>query len=205
MNRLRRARFILLAALALSLAACSLAPVAEREERHAHWRPPEWTAWRLTGRISVQYGEEGWHAGLVWRQSPETFDLRLEGPLGQGALRLQGNGDSVELRDAKGQQATASDAETLMRQHLGWELPVSGLRYWVRGEAEPGPVAHWQRDEAGRPEQLIQAGWRIDYSRYRPTPGGGSLPGRIDFERPDLQARLIIDRWEAINGGGSGR
>jgi outer membrane lipoprotein LolB len=204
-NRSQPARLFLLVVLALPLAACSLAPVSEREGLREHWRPPDWTAWRLTGRISVHYGEEGWHAGLVWRQSPETFDLRLQGPLGQGALLLQGDGDRVALQDARGQRDTAGDAETLMRQHLGWELPVSGLRYWVRGEAQPGPTAQWQRDVEGRPEQLIQSGWRIDYSRYQPAPGGGTLPGRIDFERPDLQARLIIDRWEAIDGGGSGR
>lgn len=205
MNCYQPVRLILLAVLALPLAACSLAPVSERDVRLEHWQPPDWSAWRLTGRISVHYGEEGWHAGLVWRHSPETFDLRLQGPLGQGALLLQGDGDSVELRDASGQRDRAGDAETLMQQHLGWELPVSGLRYWVRGEAQPGPPAQWQRDAEGKPEQLIQSGWRIDYSRYRAAPGGGSLPGRVDFQRPDLQARLIIDRWEVIDGDGSGR
>lgn len=182
------------------LSACSVAPPKASLEP---WQPPEWTAWRLTGRISVKYLDDGWNAGLVWRHSPEDYDLRLQGPLGQGALQLRGAPGRVELIDAKGGRDTAQNAETLMDRHLGWRLPLSGLRYWIQGRSDPGQPADWQRDRNGRPERLVQAGWQIDYRKFRPGPEGTSLPARIDFERPDLHARLIIDRWEVLQEGES--
>ena len=178
-----------------------MAPVAPPKEALEPWQAPEWTAWRLTGRISIKYLDDGWNAGLVWRQSAVDYDLRLQGPLGQGALLLQGNDQRVELVDAKGGRDSALDAETLMYRHLGWQLPLSGMKYWIHGRSEPGQPAEWRRDMSGRPEQLIQSGWQIDFSKYRPAPDGASLPGRIDFARPDLQARLIIDRWEVLADG----
>lgn len=194
-------KFVFVTLLAAFIAACSMTPVAPPKEAEP-WQAPEWTAWRLTGRISVKYLDDGWNAGLIWRQSSADYDLKLQGPLGQGALLLHGNEQSVELVDANGGRDTALDAETLMHRHLGWQLPLSGMKFWIHGRSNPAQPAEWRRDVNGRPEQLIQSGWQIDYSKYRPAPGGASLPARIDFERPDLQARLIIDHWEILADGG---
>lgn len=195
---MKSARRACIALLAVWVAACTTTPVAPPGGEPGIWQAPDWAAWRLTGRISVKYRDDGWNAGLVWRQSRADYDLKLHGPLGQGALRLSGNDQRVELLDSKGARDAASDAETLMRRHLGWQLPLSGLKYWIQGKSQPGLPAQWRRDAGGRPEQLIQSGWRIDYDRFRPAPDGASMPRRIDFERPDLQARLIIDRWEIL-------
>lgn len=165
------------------------------------WSAPAWTDWELRGRIAVRHGEEGWHASLAWRQAGEEFHIDLSGPLGQGALRLHGDAAGVDLERADGLRDRAPDADALLLRHTGWALPVSGLRFWVRGLAVPGRAAEWQRAGDGRPLRLWQDGWDIRYTGYVELSGQAARPRRIDLERDGLTARLLIDSWVPIPPG----
>ena len=48
----------------------------------------EWTA---VGKLGLQSEEDSWSAGLTWRQLPDSFTIRLSGPLGQGMMELSGS------------------------------------------------------------------------------------------------------------------
>ncbi len=185
--------------LAALLGACSLTPPAGAPvPPDQRWMPPAWTAWAAQGRLAIRRGDEGLNAGFRWRQMPDAYDIQLSGPFGQGGVRILGNENGVTLETADGRRDGAADPERLMARHLGWSLPVSGLRYWVRGEAEPGQPARWQRDDRGRPRRLHQSGWDIYYLAYR-TWGVDELPRVVRLERSDLEVRLVIDRWEPLD------
>jgi len=159
------------------------------------WTAPAWDDWGLSGRIAVRAAEEGWHASLRWQQTGEAFRIELSGPLGQGAIRLHSDGGMVHLEAADGMRDQAANADLLLARHTGWRLPVSGLRYWVRGLAVPARPAHWTRGAGGRPAHLRQDGWDIRYTDFQDPSGRGPLPRRIELERDGLQARLVIDSW----------
>ena len=152
------------------------------------------TDWTLQGRISLTHGEQGWHAGLDWENHADRFRLQLNGPLGQGAMQLTGDSQQVKLLDAAGRLHTAADAESLLQQVAGWQLPVSGLRYWVRGVPDPGAHLEVTLDGAGRLQQLKQSGWTIRYQRFVLV-DGVEWPGKLTLERDDLVLRLVIDQW----------
>lgn len=175
----------------LAVAACSPAPIKPT----AIWQAPEWPVWALQGRVAVRHADDGWHASLKWSQQVDQYQLELSGPLGQGAVRLSGDAEGVRLTRADGAQDWAPTADELLARHTGWQLPIAGIRYWARGLAAPGSTASIEHDAAGRPVQLQQAGWDIAYNQYQDYPGLGSLPRRIDFQRGELSARLIVDRW----------
>ena len=179
----------------LWLGACTRMPAPERA-----WTPPPAEDWALDGRIAVQSGNEGWHAGLRWVQTGVAFRIELSGPLGQGAVRLWGDAAGVTLERADGLRDHAADAAVLLERLTGWALPVDGLRFWVRGRAVPGRPAHWAYDDAGRPLRLRQDGWDIRYTAYQAPPADAGLPRRIELVRDGLQAKLIIDRWAAVPG-----
>lgn len=189
----------------LLLSACAQVP-----QRPANaWTAPDWQYWSLRGRIAVHSGEQGWHAGLNWRQTGETFYLELTGPLGQGAVRMQGDAEGVTLGRADGKRDWAPDADALLTRNTGWILPVSGLRYWVRGRAVPERPAQWTWAADGLPQRLQQDGWVIRYSEFREQPGLGKLPRRIDLERDGqidgqrdpIRARVLIDGWSGSGHG----
>jgi outer membrane lipoprotein LolB len=151
---------------------------------------------RLEGRVSVKAGEESFSGGLTWRRDAETLDLLLSTPLGQGVAELRGDSGGVTLTDAKGQTHRAPDADALVHQALGLELPLRGLAWWVVGHPRPGAAFRAEPDEAGRLGVLEQDEWRIEFSRYVPT-GKVMLPGKLVARRGEaLEVRLVVDNWE---------
>jgi len=156
--------------------------------------------WGFSGRVAVQADEEGWHANLQWRQRPDRYDIRILAPLGQGAAWLHGDARGVRLRTAGNGDHYAADPETLLREQLGWQVPVSGLRYWVVGLPDAGAAAVKVLDADGRLVRLRQAGWDIEFQRYRVV-DGMQLPDRIALSNARLKVRVLIDQWQLHDGG----
>ncbi len=153
--------------------------------------------WSINGRIGIQTESEGWHATLRWKQHHDIYDLALSGPLGQGAAQLHGDGQRVVLHLSEQEVYEAADAESLLRARLGWSVPLSGLRYWVRGLPAPGVVEGRELDELGRLSWLTQGGWHIRYRRYDDA-AGTALPGKIFLDSGHFKVRLVIERWELL-------
>ena len=172
-------------------AEATLAPWQARERRLR-----DLAGWRLTGRVAIRSPEESWSAVVRWQQAGEEFQVRLSNPLGQGLMNLRGSPGEVYLQTAEGQIYRAPDAETLLRDAAGMSLPVSGLRYWVLAVQDPArAAADVQVDGDDLPATLDQAGWHIEYDRYRDT-DDVSLPDRLRFEGETVSGRLVITQWE---------
>ena len=175
----------------LSLAGCASIP-APRSGQPA----TALSAWQLNGRVSLTRGEEGWHASLRWQEQDDSYFLKISGPLGQGGFQMNGDGHGVVLVDADGRTFAARNADALLQQVTGWQLPVVGLRYWIRGLPAPeaGEVQA-SRDEAGRLSSLTQSGWVINYNRYQLV-DGIYLPGKLQLLHDDISVRIVVDKWE---------
>jgi len=175
----------------LSLAGCATTPVLESSQSAAAL-----DAWQLMGRVSLTRGEEGWHASLNWQQQGDHFYLKISGPLGQGGFQLNGDDRGVVLVDADGKTFAAKDADVLLAQVTDWQLPVMGLRYWIRGLPAPGAgEAQSSKDDSGRLNRLVQSGWTINYNRYQIV-DDISLPDKLQLLRDDIAVRIVVDKWE---------
>lgn len=154
------------------------------------------TQWQADGRIGVVNSQDGWHASFQWAQQDPTYRIDIIGPLGQGRITIQGDEREVSIQTQDGQRSTAPDPDLLLEQTLGLRLPVTGLRYWVRGLPAPGPTALLQTDAAGRLTRLEQNGWVIEYPSYAPSSVFNlDLPERIVARRLDLGVKLVIEQW----------
>jgi outer membrane lipoprotein LolB len=182
----------------LLLTGCAVTPTSET------WQSPMATdigSWQFAGRVSLTRAEQGWHAGLFWQQQADRFQLKISGPLGQEAFRLTGNAAGVLLEEADGKIIRADDAESLLLQTIGWQLPVTGLKYWVRGLPVPRVYASERRDLQGRLLALEQSGWAISYTRYHSIEGVG-WPAKLRLARGGVTVRLVIDEWRPGVAGG---
>ena len=151
-------------------------------------------AFSLNGRVAIKLDERGSTASLRWRHSATRDSLRLFSPIGSvvGDIESDENGATLTTGDKKVYRS--DDAQSLTREVLGWDLPLSGLRYWVTGRADPGsPVQAEDRDGNGRLKNLTQNDWRIAYLEYF---GDSALPARLSLAYDRLKLRLIVERWE---------
>ena len=174
--------------------------VAQLWRQHAQSVRAE-TDWVLNARIVASNEDDSWNGKLYWQQGKDRYQVNFVAPFGQGGLQLDGRPGQVEMRTSDGHVMAAADAESLLYQQLGWRLPLSKLRFWVRGI--PAPSSHNMPvlafDEDGRLSLLRQADWRIDYPAYQQT-DGPMLPRKVFLENTDLSVRLVIDRWEGRRG-----
>lgn len=152
-------------------------------------------AWAFKGRTAIVQGREGWNAGIHWQERGQQFQIKLSGPFSQGGVVLDGNAETVTLTLDDGETVSAATPEQLLAEAMGWLLPVSALRDWVRGVPYSKlPVDSKQLDAQGRLTKLEQAGWQIEFLRYMPFKGT-SMPEKVFMKHPEMSIRLIVSDW----------
>ncbi len=159
---------------------------------------PDRVRFELNGRIGVQNGDEGMSGLLRWLHAPDADQIWFSSPLGSSIALLVRDENGVELSSGRGPPRRAPTAEVLTREALGWDLPLSGLEYWILGRPAPWTgTERVERDPAsGRLTRLVQDGWNIEFRRYLDTEWG-ALPALIHLDYGgSLQIRLAVDRWE---------
>ncbi len=176
-NRLRAAGLIIAMAL---VSACSLTPNAPATD-------PAPNHWGFTGKIGLwAYGEQE-SANIDWHDCINHYLIRLSGPLGVGGALIYGDNSSVSLHRGAEDSISADTPEELLA-NMGWYLPVSSLRFWLRGQ--PAPDAPYQQaPEAGRASTLNQSGWDISYG-YQ-----SEKIARINMNNGQIRLKWIIRNW----------
>ena len=179
-------RVLSLVAVLSLLAACATrpAPPATGWETHARWAG-EQSRFMLLGKLGTPSGS----ANLRWEQWENRFSIRLWGPMGQATTLITGDVRRVVLERADGGERRVGDPAVILKEELGWEIPVGALGYWVRGvPARDGAATNLQLSE-GRAAAFGQNGWHIEVSRYMAV-AGRSLPARITAARGEHRVTL---------------
>jgi outer membrane lipoprotein LolB len=190
MARIRAGGFLLL----LAMAGCATEQAREPAPTALDLLSARYAHWQIKGRVSLVKDEQGWHASLSWREDAGRYRLDLSGPLGQGAVRVEGDSAGVRLQTADGREYVAQNADALVQSVTGWQFPVAGIRYWVRGVPVPGEPAVIKTDRDGRLVHLVQSGWDITYDRFEDL-DGRAWPTRLHLTTGDISVRLVVDEW----------
>ena len=191
-------RALVLIVLAVLVSGCAVAPPVSTERMH--WAERQQAigameAWSLTGRVAVKLNGDGWNAHLRWQQSGESYRIRVFDPFGRTLALIEGDANRAVLRTAEGDMREATDPETLMDEQFGWHLPLTGMRYWLRGIPAAASVPEFLRlDAQGRPELLQQAGWSITYADFA-CAHPFALPTRIGMTHQYISVRLAVADW----------
>lgn len=150
----------------------------------------------VIGKIGFSDGKRGGSASVVWQQDPQNnYQIRLYGPLGSGAVQIKGQAHHVSLTRTDGTITTAKSPEALVDQELGWFIPVSGLRYWLRGLPAPGTaLTKMLLDANNRLWQINQQGWTIVYESYQ-SKDNRDIPYKLSLRNGNIKLKFIFDRW----------
>ena len=156
------------------------------------------TPFDIVGRVAVNFDGRAFSSGLRWRHAAGREEVWLSTPLGQTLAYIQSDATETTLTTADQQVYRAASVEALTRRALGWDLPLSRLTWWVRGQPVPGGTApDIERDQRSRLARLEQDGWRVAYENYPPEQHDG-LPRRLDLRNGTQEIRLLIDGWREV-------
>ena len=182
-----------------ALAACRSAPTPQPAAESWQVRRPQLQArahFVLSGRVAVATGNEGFNANLRWVQDGPSSQVTLEGPLGVGGAQISASGDELHLVTSRGEQMQSDAAHAALAQRLGFDPPISSLRYWVLGVPDPAQPATEALDPTQQHlSQLTQSGWHVSYSAYT-SASGEPLPARLTLERDAVRVRLLVENWQ---------
>jgi len=148
----------------------------------------------LEGRVGASDGQQGFSAGLHWRQRQDSATLDLSAPLGVGAAHVEQKGDDLTVTTAKGVTLTQSAASQELAATLGFEPPLHSLRYWVLGASDPAFPAQESIDDQQRLTHLEQDGWQVSCENYALV-GRQWLPQRLIVTRQSLRLKLVVSTW----------
>ncbi len=182
----------------LSLGACAtqqgvdLPDISQWENRRAILGQLD--KWQFRGRIAVKTSDDGFNGKLRWVQDGDFFRATVSGPLGIGTVRIEGDGEGVEITDKDGTTTVLRDVESELYYRYGWTIPVESLRYWVLGIPDPRVPAATEFDDLDRVSRIEQRGWNVEVGRYREA-GGQQMPARLVASSRETSVRLVIDKW----------
>lgn len=151
-------------------------------------------SFELDGKVAASDGQQGFSAGLRWRQQQDAATLDFSAPLGFGAAHVEAGPQGLSVTTAQGTVLTSGAASEELAATLGFEPPLGSLRYWVLGASDPAYPAQESIDEQQRLTHLEQDGWQVDCSDYTAI-GGQWLPRRLTLARQALHLRLIVNSW----------
>lgn len=151
-------------------------------------------SWQLSGKIAVITNKDSGSATVDWSQHAQNYTISLYGPLGSNGMTLKGGPGHVTMTTSNQAPVSANSAEQLLAKQWGWNLPLSNLRYWVRGLPVPNLEAQSTLDSANRLTTLRQQGFVVQYQSYTRS-GDLELPQRISIEGPALKSKIVIYRW----------
>ena len=165
------------------------------------------TVTRYQGRFSARYtqgnAEQSAVGSFLWRERGPDVQLELMSPLGQTLAIVSQSDQGATLELPNQPPRRAPEVDTLMQDALGFSLPVSGLRDWLRARPAPGTPARVARDAQSRPETIEQNGWTVRYVAWSDDSNNSDAARahirRLDLDRPHgangpLSVRLVLDQ-----------
>ena len=153
----------------------------------------------LIGRVAVSYDGRAFSSSVRWHHLPDRDEIWLLTFAGQTLAYIVSDSAGATLTGADRTQYSAPDVESLTRQGLGWDLPLTYLGWWVRGKAAPAPTAHdIKRDERARLIGFTQDDWHITLVPDPRLENG--LPRRLELVNDRNVIRLVIDVWRPVEG-----
>jgi len=156
--------------------------------------------WRYSAKVGISTPEAREQANLVWQFADQANQVRLFGPLGVGAIKIDFDQYGVVLSDSRRVLHRGDSAEALMKEIVGWPIPIDALSYWLFALPLPDKAFQYQDNESGALRKLRQLGWEIEYTAYKQYVLNESQ-SPIEERRQEYLPSKIIASKEDENGG----
>ncbi|WNO09562.1 lipoprotein insertase outer membrane protein LolB [Teredinibacter sp. KSP-S5-2] len=181
--------------LLLIVAGCSTSPHKDKPQFNVY-KNAELKNWSAEGKVGLRMYDSSRSASFSWKQRGKNTYLHLWGPFGQGSVYVTVHNGETCLQQGNVVNC-ANSPEELLKEQVGWTLPVSDLIYWIK--AVPSPRQALQNSSlpnGTRQEgQLKQNDWLIEYRSFHNV-DSMLLPKKIVANRGTVKMTLAIKDWK---------
>ncbi len=157
--------------------------------------------WDLTAKFSITTSQGTESGSIRWILNENEERLNVLSPTGSVVAQMVLVDEEARLKTDDG-ESVASNAETLFKDVMNLSLPISALKFWVRGLNAPNlPLQSVKKDAEGRITDLTQDGWKLAYNGNISIESGSNLfevPRRFTATRDDIEIRWASTEWQAI-------
>lgn len=142
-----------------------------------------------TGRFSLQtevYGHADRNSGnFKFSVKENASELSLYGPLGITVAEIYEDDSSARIKRPDEPTVTANNIEELMRQTVGFPIPVRELTEWLNGRPIPGKNFRIL-EKTDHLEKFSQGGWLVSVFK------NGGRPTKIEIRNAEPTADFSI-------------
>ena len=168
------------------------------DDTRAHF--DSFLSWKLTAKVGLKVDGKNESASMVWQKRGGRDLVRLFGPLGAKAVKLELTETGALLTDDKGVEYRGATANSLLEEVTGWPIPVDYMQSWVLGLPRLHSAANFTLNE-NRLKELHQGGWHIIYSyRSNDNTSGAKLPRRLvaysKLKGRDVELKIVVKSWQ---------
>ena len=155
------------------------------------------TQYQTRGAFAWLSDQQKVYARFNWQQTaPDRYRLLLTNPLGSTELQLDAQGATVQLVDNKGKRYVSNDAEKMISQLTGMDIPLANLRQWMLGL--PGDATDFTLDDRYQLRTLNYSRngqqWQVAIQGYDDKTNP-ALPASIELKQGDKRIKLRMDSW----------
>jgi len=150
--------------------------------------------WQINGATSITVNQQTQMMHFTWDHQNNHYNINFYGPMHLNSAQLDGEPGQVKLKQGD-KTFRAKTPEQLMHQQLGWFLPVSQLKSWIKGIPASQSYQRKELDNQGHLQTLRQAGWTIRYASYQGY-GPWDVPKSIKLNHKDIHVKITIQRWQ---------
>lgn len=155
--------------------------------------------WRITGAFSFKEPGRADVANFRWTQlGRNNYSIQMSSSLSVYNIMLDSKYGGVTLWASGHHPVQGKSPEALLKREVGWSIPISAMRYWVRGIPAPGKFQA-KYDEFGHVTELQQKGWDIQFSKYRNFTTS-DVPRLLKMRYParQIQLKVAIKTWQNL-------
>lgn len=154
--------------------------------------------WVAKGSFSVTYKNKTDMASFIWQEEYTGGIIEISGPMGLGNAKIIIQSDKAVLQKSSGEVFEADNLSDLVNQHLGYDLPIANLHYWLRGLPLPHRTAKSKYDDLNCIHIMQQDKWQVVYDEYGKF-SNMYLPTRMYISNSQLNAKIVVKKWQLLS------
>jgi outer membrane lipoprotein LolB len=137
----------------------------------------------ISGRFSIKTSKDNNYGNFTWARQHESESLELRSPIGSVVAKITIE-DKLATLETKDKKYSGSNLDKLLKDNLGFILPMRSLHYWIQGVALPNVPLDNQLDDG-----FTQLGWKVEYLEWSDP----NHPKILQCSKGDLVIKLLLE------------